>query len=467
MKSLILCLLLIFFFSSCEEKIIYEQDPRFFNDAFHGDIVGKVKQKESAAMVIVSQEAPLDSVQINPVDGVFRFQELKVGNYDLEVRAENYRITKRCNVKVEGAGTTYIGEIDLSTVPDLISSYYPEDRAEIVYNNRFYRLTVSVMFTQPMDRESVEKAFSTDPPSEGVFYWGQYTRQPSWIYYSADDSYIGARDGKNAGFDPGATITTYSRITSFTYRMAQKDCYTDTTYRISLSTEAQDTSGNHLRFPLKFSFSTVQSSSTLNGIMTSPEHGDLDIEPISYNGISISFPRNMDQPSTEQALTMTPNMDKIFIWPKFNQMMIYTGGYFYADTTYTINIDSVAKDLDGEKLGYPFSFSFRTAPVRVRSSYPRNAQLFCDPDDPIKVYFNTNMLKSTLQKAFSISPAIAGTVDWEYNYDRYDKTCLKFTPSQNFRLNTKYTVTVSTAAADMFGKKMKAPFTFSFITRPE
>ena len=38
---------------------------------------------------------------------------------------------------VQGAGNTYIGEIDLSTVPDLVTSHYPEDLAEIVYNNRY------------------------------------------------------------------------------------------------------------------------------------------------------------------------------------------------------------------------------------------------------------------------------------------------------------------------------------------
>jgi len=223
-------------------------------------------------------------------------------------------------------------------------------------------------FTQPMDRESVEQAFSTNPPTEGIFYWGQYSQAPTWIYYE---------DAWNAGgFDPGATITTFSKITSFSYRVSQKDSYTDTTYRVHLSTAAKDTSENHLRFPLEFSFSTVQSSSTLNGIQTMPYHGDVDVELLLSSGIRITFPRNMDHESTENALYMTPASDIIFIWPQFNELVIYTGGVLRADTKYTITIDSVAMDRDGNKLGYPFQFSFTTAEVGLSSTYPNNGELF-------------------------------------------------------------------------------------------
>jgi len=287
MKNLFFIFMITILLTACE-KVIYEQDPRLFNDAFHGNIVGKILQKDSNARVIINQEVAKDSTDVNPVDGTFRFENIEIGNYDLMIRAENFRIYHYKNVKVEGAGTSYLGEIDLSKIPDLVANYYPEDQAEIVYNNNFSGLTISMSFTQPMDRESVEGAFSTDPPTEGIFYWGQYTTAPSWYYFGWDEK------DSNGGFDPGATITTYSRISSFVYRVAQKDCFVDTVYNVQLSTAAKDTAGNYLRFPLGFSFSTIQSSSTLNGIQTNPYHGDKNVDLISYNGIQITFPRNMN-----------------------------------------------------------------------------------------------------------------------------------------------------------------------------
>jgi hypothetical protein len=270
-----------------------------------------------------------------------------------------------------------------------------------------------------------------------------------------------------AGFEPGATITTYSKITAFTYSMAQKDSYVDTTYHVTLSTAAKDTAGNQLRFPLEFSFSTIQSSSTLNGIQTSPYHGDVDVELINHNGIQITFPRNMDAASTEAAISIEPEGDVIFIWPAYNSLTIYTGGIFLAETIYDITIDETAKDLDGNSMEHPFSFSFTTAPVSVRSTSPRNGQLFVDPDDPITMWFNTYILKSSVESAFTITPEIAGTFQWGTRYSTNDKTAITFTPYSNFRINTKYTVTIGTEAKDMFGAQIKEPYTFAFITRPE
>lgn len=455
MKKLILLVSTLFLITGCE-KNIYEADPRFFNDAMHGAIVGKVSQTSSEAVITVSQVNPVASTSINSTDGSFALSNLPIGNYDLTIEADDYRIYRLCNVKVEGAGNTYVGEIDLSTVPDLVSSHYPENKQEIVYNNRYSRLTISILFTQPMDRESVEKAFSTVPETEGIFHWGQYSEAPNRIYYFDKP--------EDWGYDEGATITTYSKITSMSYQMAQKDCFTDTTYKVILSTEAKDTAGNALRFPLEFSFSTVQSSITQTGIITSPYHGDVYVDLISGSGIQITFPRNMDPVTTEKALSISPASDNIItIWPARNRLTIYTGGVYYAETTYLITIGADAEDLDGVKLGNPFSFSFTTAPVSVNSTYPRNGELFVSADEEIRINFNTYMIKSSVQNAFSITPQVSGYIDWYYN----SKTSLEFVPSQNFTYNTKYTVTIDTQAKDLFGAHLPESYTFSFIIRPE
>ncbi len=455
MKRTILLMLMVLFLTTCEENNYYNTDPRWYNDAMHGSIIGKVLQYTSNASVIVSQVHPVDSAVINDADGSFEIPDLPIGNYDITIKADNYRIYKLCNVMVHGAGNTYVGEIDLSTVPDLVSSHYPEDMDEIVYNNRYSRLTVSIIFTRPMDRLSVEKAFSTNPPTEGIFHWGQYSTAPSRTYYTDK--------AENWGYEAGATITTYSRITAFSYQVSQKDSHVDTTYTVNLSTQARDTAGNYLRFPLEFSFSTVQSASTQNAILTYPSHGDNMVDLISSGGIQITFPRNMDPVSTENAVSFSPSSDVIYIWPQYNQLTIYTGGVLHADTEYSFTIDSTAMDMDGVRLGHPFTFSFHTASVNINSTSPRNGEVFVSPAAPIYLYFNTYMMKSSVQAAFTIDPDVPGSLDWYYD----SKTTMKFSPSQNFKYNSKYTVTIGTQAKDIFGSSLREPYTFSFIVRPE
>ena len=462
MKRLFTYIAFVVFLFGCQDKIIeynYDSDKIYHNDLLHGDLLGRVMQKESGAMVIVSQLDPVDSIAINPVDGSFAFRDLRAGNYDLTIRTDNYRFYQCNNVIITGGAVKYLGDVDLSKVPELVSDYYPKDKDEIVYDWRYGRISISITFTQPMDRESVEKAFSTSPASEGVFVWGQYT----WAPYS---SLYAAWDASSARAETGATITTFSKVSSFTYVIAKKDCYSDTNYTVTLTTAAKDTAGNHLRFPLTFNFRTVQSYSTIYGIQSTPMHGDEDVDPLSYSGIRITFPRRMDQSSTEAATTITPTMNNIFLWPEENILLIYSGGPFITDTTISVHIASSALDKDGIALGKDYDLWFRTAPFAVQYVSPSNAQLFVSPTQQISISFNSYVKLATAQSAIQISPTVAGGFSYGGTYSYETPQIIIFTPSTSMAANTKYTVTVTTNIRDLYDSKLKQPYVFSFVTRP-
>lgn len=458
MKPFITSALLILLAIGCKETIIEHttDDKIFHNDLLHGDLVGRVVQTDSRASVKVSQLTSVDSTQISTSDGSFVFRDLRAGNYDLTISSDNYRTYKR-QIEVKGGTITYAGEILLSTTPDLVSTYYPENGAEIVHDWRYGRIAISIYFEKPMDRVSVEKAFSTNPPSEGIFYWGTYTYAP----YNTLYSYAGY-----ARPELGATITTYSKVRAMTYVMAQKDSYVDTNYTVTLSTAVKDTAGNHLRFPLVFSFRTVQSYYTQYGIITNPVHGDVSVEPMSTGGIHVTFPRRMNYASTEAATTITPAISKVFLWPQENEMLIYPGGPLLSDTTITVTIDGTAQDKDGTALGTAFTFSFRTAPFRLSYTYPANADVFVSSSAKITLSFNSFVIKSSVETAFSISPAIGGSFAYD-GYPGYEsRNRIVFTPSQQLAAGTKYTVTISTAAKDLYATPMKKPHSFSFVVMP-
>jgi hypothetical protein len=174
----------------------------------------------------------------------------------------------------------------------------------------------------------------------------------------------------------------------------------------------------------------------------------------------------MNAASTEAATSVIPQMTSLFLWPSENVMQIYTGGPFLSDTTITVRIQGTALDKDGVPLGEPFSFSFRTAPFRVRYTYPHNAELFVSLTQPITVDFNSYVILSSAESAFSISPPISGTIAYG-GYSPYEiRNQIIFTPSTAMTPNIKYTVRVSTFARDLFNVPMKEPYSFSFVTRP-
>jgi hypothetical protein len=156
----------------------------------------------------------------------------------------------------------------------------------------------------------------------------------------------------------------------------------------------------------------------------------------------------------------------MFLWPDGNILRIYTGGPFPSDTTIAVRIDSTARDRDGVRLGEIFTFWFRTAPFQVNYVSPANGQLFVSLNQPISVTFNSYVVFSSVQSAFSIVPATSGNLAYGGYYPYETLNQVVFTPNGSYLPNTKYTVTILAGVNDMHGVPMKTTYTFSFVTRP-
>ncbi|MFH1009561.1 MAG: Ig-like domain-containing protein [Candidatus Latescibacterota bacterium] len=446
--------------AGCFDQILYESETT-------GTVVGSVAQTDSGAKVRVRQAAAVDSAFIDPTDGSFRFDDLPMGNYVLEVEAPDFS-PHALPVSVDGGRITYIGEIDLSKIPHMVASFSPADNSEVVLvkGENTSNLSVSINFSTEMDRASIEEALSIVPPVAGTFRWNQYIYQ-----LQGDESW------EKAGYalgGQGAQITTYSHIHALTFLFSPKDSFADTTYQITLSPAAHDTAGTPLALPLRFSFGTIQAASSLSTIQTVPYDGQRNVAPICPNGLRITFPKRMDPTSVEEHLSILPATDPVFLWPEGNQMTIWTGGLLVADTTYSLAIDAQARDLDGAPLGEDFTFSFTTAAVGIVTTNPQNGALFVDPQPEIELHFNSWMSKNSVEDAFAIEPAVSGQLAFMQRSEYYsggtrwviEKDKLKFVPSGTLSPNTKYTITLAGTAVDFYGSKL-TPYTFAFITRPE
>jgi hypothetical protein len=117
-------------------------------------------------------------------------------------------------------------------------------------------------------------------------------------------------------------------------------------------------------------------------------------------------------------------------------------------------------------LGKDFEFSFRTAPLQVSGTSPMNGQLYVGLSQPIGISFNSYVVLSSVQASWAIVPSAAGTFTFAGSPPYESPNYVVFTPSGTFQPNTKYTVTITTGVRDMYGAPMKAPCSFSFVTRP-
>jgi hypothetical protein len=426
-----------------------------------GNIVGRVGPAASRARVIAEQAGPVDSTTIDEVSGAFAVVGLRPGTYDVVVRADNHRIARLERVAVYAGSVSYVGSIVLSTTPDPVRSFAPADRSEVVMYSAGNRLAIGIDFEVPMDRASVQAAFSTQPPTTGVFFWSQFPSATSTDFTGSRESDVAPPGYREIA--PGGEITTYRNVRSLRFIPRQRDTFVDSAYVVTLSSAAQDSAGNAMRFALHFSFATIQSGVSQTTIETQPEDGARNVSLLGYSSLRITFPRRMDRSSVESALTITPSTVPIFLWLADNDLSLYTGGPLRAATTYTVHIDATARDLDGLPLGTPFEFSFETEPVAIRSVSPSNGQVFVDFSTNLRIYlaFNTYIVRSTLAPAWSIVPAASGQFVWS------DNTSVYFQPYAPLSPNTRYTVTIDAALRDLHGSSLPSPYSFAFVTRPE
>lgn len=105
---------------------------------------------------------------------------------------------------------------------------------------------------------------------------------------------------------------------------------------------------------------------------------------------------------------------------------------------------------------------------RVRNSAPEVTEyspVWGDGDAPVRcntpivLRFNWDMDTESVEKAFTITPAVEGSFKWEdSNY------CMTFTPNDAYDVNTAYTVVLGNEAQHGGGVPMQQPFSFKFKT---
>jgi Tol biopolymer transport system component len=99
-----------------------------------------------------------------------------------------------------------------------------------------------------------------------------------------------------------------------------------------------------------------------------------------------------------------------------------------------------------------------TTPPTVVSTSPESDATEVEPLASIRVTFSESMNTQSAEQAFSIEPAVTGSITWA-------NSTLVFQGTSALTHNTAYTVTIGTSASDVAGNQLAEAYAFSFTTR--
>jgi Bacterial Ig-like domain len=190
---------------------------------------------------------------------------------------------------------------------------------------------------------------------------------------------------------------------------------------------------------------------------------------IGNPGASIRFNKILDISTVNRSIQISPSVgynhlettdisvpsgDVILVPLRSDSSIVWAIGQ-----TCTFTVLTTLKDINGNSLSAPYSFSFTPEPYfRVTSSIPQNGDTAVPTIAGIDIVFNNNINFSMFQSSISILPTISGY------WSAYLPSRMSFYRGQNLNPNTVYVVTLGTGVKDVQGRTLSSPYTFSFTT---
>jgi hypothetical protein len=135
------------------------------------------------------------------------------------------------------------------------------------------------------------------------------------------------------------------------------------------------------------------------------------------------------------------------------------GTGFKVGVTYTMEVDSTARDINGNALLPPFSMTFIPEPYfRVMNITPQDGDTTVGITPYINITFNSKVPRDILTH-ISLEPAAPGL--WGMGYDSMS---VSYGPDDYLPTSTRFTVSIDGDARDVDGNRLNDPFLSTFTT---
>lgn len=245
-----------------------------------------------------------------------------------------------------------------------------------------------------------------------------------------------------------------------------------TLYTATITTGVRDPAGNAMLKDYVWTFNTGTGAdvSAPTVISTNPAH--LAVNVLPNKTVSILFSEAMDSAlavtsvtvqnttagGTAVAGTFTYSGSTLTFDPTSN---------LAANSTFTVTVNTTAKDLSATPLEDPYVFNFSTGvaletiPPTVISTDPVDQAVDVSMDKVLTATFSEPMKLSTINATtFTLkngSTLVPGTVT-------YTGLTAKFSPTTNLFSNTTYTATITSSVRDTAGNAMLSNYVWTFTT---
>ncbi|NOX90762.1 MAG: T9SS type A sorting domain-containing protein [Calditrichaeota bacterium] len=361
-------------------------------------------------------------------NGFFMFENVKPGTYQVVMDAGDYA-GDTVQVVVKANRTSFANGFLLKVADKApeVYTYSPANNDSSVATHSDIR----IYFSQQMDRESTENAFSTNPPTNGYFSW---QNSDMTMIYSLYD--------------------TLSRSTE---------------YEVKIDSSAKNKKGKHLKEPYAFTFKTSSYHVIPRVVSFAPAADSIR----TNSTISVSFDAPMRIAETEAAFSVDPPLSGHFEWEED-----LTGFTFVPDslmkrkTLYTVTLSDEAQNFYGVHIDSALQFSFLTRYLNellMLKSFPRNGQTEVSTRLQIFVVFSGVPNKYTVFDNFQISDSSGNLISYR-GLDVFEKEgrgVLVFEPRQPLKKNMRYTIRFFPGIEDMEKLALPDTLTINFKTTLE
>jgi alpha-2-macroglobulin len=302
---------------------------------------------------------------------LYRFQP------DSLLPSTDYEVTVRADLSDEPDGVldqpvTW----EFSTISPAISSVSPGNNTMFAPRDQ----TVTVVFNQPMDRDSVERGFSLRRTEDGAvvgsFEWDE--------------------TGTRVTFTPGAALVI------------------DSQYRMELRPGLDSVGDGSTSRGREAMFQTAPRATV---VRTSPREGE---ERASRWGVDIEFAAPVDLESIAEHISISGINDEDLRFDSWDGTTVYTSVRLQPSRDYTVTLSEGGVDRQG--LPVPgYEFSFRTGELSPRVSFASSSRYgtYAASSEPQLYFFATNYEEVTFD-LFEVSEATAMVrIDQPYSDPRY------------------------------------------------
>jgi hypothetical protein len=242
---------------------------------------------------------------------------------------------------------------------------------------------IQLVFDQPMDRESVQTAFTIEPAVGGDLRWVS------------------------------------PRVVQF--RPAGKGFERATRYTVTIEENARSAEDLPLNAPVQFHFATVGflEVAAVQPADGTPEVATDAIVTVLFNRPVVPLTAIEDQDNLPQPLTFVPPVRGSGEWlnTSIYRFIPDEDAALEPATTYKARIAAGLTDTTGGVLADDFAWEFTTVMPAVVATYPDADTIYVSPEPAIHVAFNQLMDRASAEAAFELKnratdEVIAGTFEW-------------------------------------------------------